>query len=261
MRSLFPKPPTVVGKLLLINIVIFLAMLILPALAKLAYTWFAVSTESVFTVIQLWRPITYQFLHDTSGLGHIFGNMLGLYFFGSLLERQWGQKKFLIFYLTCGAVGGILYSLLALIGLMDRGILIGASGAVFGIVAAVAITYPRLRVYVWGVFPIPMGVLALMYVLLIFLGLRSGRNAGGEVAHLAGMAVGAFYVLSASWRENLKRRFKSSMYEKQRTAERRMQIEVDRILKKVHDQGIHSLNAAEKRTLKRASEREQSRRK
>ena len=75
---------------------------------------------------------------------------------------------------------------------------------------------------------------------------------------LATVVLLAAYVLSASWREKLKLRFKASRWEKQRTSQRRLQIEVDRILKKVHDQGIHSLNAAEKRTLKRASEQEQS---
>lgn len=256
LRSLFPKPPNVVLRIIIINTVIFLATVISGHIAGIAVSWFSVFPQNLFTAIQLWRPITYQFLH--AGLGHILWNMLWLYFFGSILERLWGPRKFLIFYLTCGAVGGIVYSMLALLGVMSAGALVGASGAIFGIVIVVAILFPKLRVYVWGIFPIPMMLLALICILVSLLGLR-GENAGGDLCHLAGAAAGAIYVFSESWRAKWKLRFKAAKWQKDVTAERKLRIEVDRILKKVHDHGIHALTTDEKRILKKATKREQIR--
>jgi membrane associated rhomboid family serine protease len=210
-------------------------------------------------LLQPWRLITYQFLHG--GFRHLFGNMLGLFFFGRILEKHWGGRRFLYFYLVCGAVGGLLYPLLAYAGLLSRGSLIGASGAVFGVLAAVAILFPRVAVYICGVFPIPMMFLALLYLVLMMAGLLSGENAGGQVAHLAGMATGAVYVLSRSWRPGLKLKIQAGRWQKKMAAQRNLQLEVDRILQKVHDSGIHSLNAKEKRILRKATEAERTRNK
>ncbi len=256
LRSLFPKPPSIVLRIIIINVVIFLATAISGQIAGIVVSWFSVFPKNLFIAIQLWRPITYQFLH--AGLSHVLWNMLWLYFFGSILERLWGPKKFLIFYLTCGAVGGIVYSILALLGIMSAGPLIGASGAIFGIVVVVAILFPKLRVYALGIFPIPMMLVALICILVSILGLR-GENAGGELCHLGGAAAGAIYVFSESWRTRIKLRFKASRWQRDVSQERKLRIEVDRILKKVHDHGIRSLSLAEKRILKKATRLEQMR--
>ena len=89
--------------------------------------------------------------------------------------------------------------------------------------------------------------------------LSKGANAGGEACHFAGIAVGAIYVLSDSWRTALNLRFKASRWEKHFESERRLRIEVDRILKKVHDHGIQSLTPSEKSILKKATRLEQER--
>jgi len=256
LRSLFPKPPGVVAKILIINTVVLLVMSLSRNISDLAYSAFSVFPADAITAIQLWRLITYQFMH--ADFGHLFWNMLWVYFLGSLLEKQWGGSRFLRFYLICGMAGGIVYTVLALGGVMQAGPLVGASGAIFGIVVAVTILYPNLKVYVWGIFPVPMILLAAFCILMSIFGLK-GSNAGGEICHLGGAAMGAVYIFSESWRTKFKLRFKASRWKKQRTAERRMKSEVDRILKKVHEQGLHSLNSAEKRTLKRASQMEQQR--
>jgi hypothetical protein len=84
-------------------------------------------------------------------------------------------------------------------------------------------------------------------------------NAGGEAAHLAGMAAGAAYVLSENWRTRLKQKLQWSGRQKKRAAQRNLQSELDRILQKVHDTGIHSLSREEKRILKKATEAERLR--
>ena len=179
-----------------------------------------------------------------------------------MLERFWGSKRFLVFYLVCGATGGVLYPVLAHAGWLSRGPLIGASGSVLGILAAGAILFPNLRVYIWGIFPVKLMVLAIIFAgISIITLLRPDQfgNAGGQAAHLGGMAAGALYVLSQSWRGKFTLKLRTRSREKKITAYRDLEVEVDRILKKVHDTGIQSLTRKEKHTLKEATKAEQMR--
>jgi len=252
----------VVKWLLIINVAVFLLTLMVVQIANFFYTWFSVYPLTVAMSLQLWRVITYQFLHDVSGFGHIFVNMLALFFFGPMLERFWGSRKFLIFYLVCGATGGLLYPVLANIGWLDKAPLVGASGSVLGILAAGAILFPNMKVYVWGIFPVKLMVLAIIFAgISIITLLRPDQfaNAGGQAAHLGGMAAGAVYVLSQSWRNKFKFKVRSGHWEKQMAAQRNLQAEVDRILEKVHNSGIQSLNYKEKKILREATKTEQMR--
>jgi membrane associated rhomboid family serine protease len=261
-RISFPRITPVVKWLLIINIAVFLMSIMNLRLAEFLYQWFSVFPATIGMSLQLWRIITYQFLHDINGFGHIFVNMLALFFFGPMLEKLWGSKKFLIFYLICGAAGGILYPILAHIGWLDKGPLVGASGSILGILAAGAILFPNLRVYIWGIFPMKLIVLALaLAAISIITLLRPDQfaNAGGQAAHLAGMAVGAAYVFSQSWRDKFKLKFRSGRWEKQIAEQRKLQFEVDRILAKVHNSGIQSLSPREKKILKEATKAEQMR--
>jgi len=241
--------------LLIINVAVFFLSLIGPVGAYL-WAWGAVDPTSWRTTLQPWRLITYQFLHSRVDFFHIIFNMLGLYFFGPLLERFWGSRKFTIFYLVCGASGGILYPLLSHLGLLGLGPLVGASGAIMGLIAACAILFPRLTVFFF-IFPMPIRVLAglLAAVSVLTVALRGG-NAGGEAAHLAGLAVGAAFVLLQPRYDRLVMRMRSGSWEKRIEEGRRLQIEVDRILAKVHRSGLHSLTRREKAMLKRATREE-----
>jgi hypothetical protein len=128
--------------------------------------------------------------------------------------------------------------------------------------AAGAILFPSLRVYVWGIFPIKITVLALVLAAIAIMTLLlpdQFGNAGGQAAHLGGMAAGAAYVLSQSWRDKLRLKLRAGQWEKRMASQRNLQAEVDRILQKVHDSGIHSLTSKEKRTLKEATKAEQMR--
>jgi len=88
-----------------------------------------------------------------------------------------------------------------------------------------------------------------------------GQNAGGDAAHLAGMAAGALYVFSQPWRTKIKLKIRSAQWEKRIVQQRSLQIELDRILRKVHDSGIRSLTSKEKKTLAQATKAQQSRNK
>ena len=261
MRLGFPSLTPVVKWLLIINVAIFLINTIFSSQEgtgmTFLQTYFALIPATPMLTLQLWRLITYQFLH--SGFYHILFNMLGLFFLGPALERQWGGKKFLTFYLSCGVAGGLFYILLVMAGFLPAGPMVGASGAILGVLTACAILFPHFVVFI-VIFPVPIRVAAVIFMgIAFFTVLSKGANAGGEACHFAGIAVGAIYVLSDSWRTALKLRFKASKWEKYIESERRLRIEVDRILKKVHDHGIQSLTPSEKSILKKATRLEQER--
>ncbi len=260
MRMAFPRLTPVVKWLLIINIVVFLSGYLIPQLANFLFNWFSVWPVSLEVSLQLWRLITYQFLHG--GLRHIFINMFILYFFGSMLERFWNSRKFLTFYLICGSMGGIFYPVLAHIGWLDVAPLIGASGSILGMLAAAAVLFPNMIVYVIGIFPVKMSVIAIILVVISILSVLRpdlNANAGGEAAHLGGLFAGALYVLSEKWRPKFLTKFHTGLREKKMTEHQNLQVEVDRILQKVHNSGVHRLTSKEKKILKKATETEQRR--
>jgi membrane associated rhomboid family serine protease len=261
MRIGLPSITPVVKWLLIINAAVYLINVLVSPPTKTGLTilesLLILIPDTLSHALQLWRLITYQFLHGS--FGHIFFNMLGLFFFGPPVERYWGSKKFLFFYLACGAAGGLFYILLVTVGFLTPLPMLGASGAILGVLTACAILFPQMVVFLFF-FPLPIRVAAIVLILYSVVTILSkGVNAGGEACHLAGIAAGALYVLSDSWRTALKLRFKSSRWEKHVESERRLRIEVDRILRKVHESGLHSLTASEKRTLKQATRLEQER--
>ena len=257
MRMAMPSLTPVVKWLLIINVAVFFVSIIIRPLGVFIYKWFELSAGSLFYILQLWRLVTYQFLHV--GLWHIFFNMLGLFFLGPVLERHFGSKKFLPFYLGCGIAGGLFYLLLASVGFLPAHSMVGASGAILGMLAACAILFPHFVVFIF-VFPVPIRVAAIgltgVYIVLI---LTKGANAGGDAAHLAGMAAGAIYVFSQSWWAKLGLKFRANRWEKESARRRNLQLELDRILEKVHQSGLHSLTSKEKKMLRYATEAERNR--
>jgi membrane associated rhomboid family serine protease len=185
--------------------------------------------------------------------------MLGLFFLGPTLERYWGGKRFLLFYLSCGAVGGLFYLLLVAVKFLEAGPMAGASGAILGMLSACAILFPHFVVFILF-FPVPIRVAAVFFMLLYIANILARHdNAGGDAAHLAGMASGAVYVLSGPWREKIRLKLRSAAWERDIDTSRKLQIELDRILAKVHDSGLHSLTAREKKILKKATKVERKR--
>jgi len=257
MRIGFPKPSSVVTYLLIINLAVFFISIIIKPLGAMIYSLFELDATSVPRAFQLWRLITYQFLHASRI--HILYNMLGLYFLGPILERHWGSKRFLKFYLGCGAAGGVFYLLLVAVGFLSAGVMVGASGAILGMLAACAILFPSFIIFVI-VFPIPIRVVAVAFTIFyLFAVIGRASNAGGDAAHLAGMAAGAVYVFWPKWRSKLKSKADSSRWQQQIHNQQNLQVELDRILEKVHEKGISSLTRKEKKILKEATRTEQMR--
>jgi len=254
LRFNLPKMTPVVKWLLIINTAIFLFGGLVPVAGQILLSWFSVDARSWLTALEPWRLVSYQFLHGSPL--HIVMNMIGLFFLGPVLERHWGSRRFILFYLSCGVVGGLTYLALTAVGVVGAGTLVGASGAILGVLVACAILFPQVVLFL-VIVPMPIRVFAalmtLWYVVSIVTG---GPKAGGDAAHLGGMAAGAAYVLLLPRLEKLKLRMHSQSWDKRMEESRKLRIEVDRILAKVHRFGLHSLTAGEKRTLKRATQEE-----
>ena len=135
-----------------------------------------------------WTAFTYMFLH--AGLWHLAMNMYTLWIFGPRLEHTWGSRSFALFYLWCGLGGAVFHALFG--GLAP---MVGASAAIFGVMLAYAMHWPRDEIYFFGV--IPMRV-ATLVVLLGVMNLFSGYYAGGSgvayFAHLGGFAFAFLYL-------------------------------------------------------------------
>jgi len=157
----------------------------------LAY-WGHFSQLTAIGWLQLWRFITFQFLH--ADLNHIVFNMLALYFFGPLVEQYLTSRRFLVFYLLCGIGGALMYFVLLMAGFRIGWPwvpLVGASAGIFGVLVAAAMIAPNATVLLMMMVPMPLRTLAWLFIgIAVFQVVVAGQNAGGEAAHLGGAAVG-----------------------------------------------------------------------
>lgn len=257
MGSGFKGMPPVVKWLLIINFGIYIFAKLVPAVGQHIYEFGVVYPYSFSNIIQVWRLVTYQFLHDPGHIWHLVFNMIVLYFMGPFVERSFGSKAFLKFYLVCGAAGGIVYTLLASAGILEIGPMVGASGAIYGVMAAVAIMFPRMKVLLWGIIPMTMFWLVILVIIMSFLNIAAGENAGGEAAHLSGLAMGFLYMKYKPWITQRRMERQKGAWAQKIERERNFQSEVDRALDKVRREGINSLSKNEKKILQEATRREQ----
>lgn len=192
--------------LIVINIAVYLLNSVTRSEANgfggLLYVWGYFSAATVIGGLQLWRLITFQFLH--LGPEHLIFNMIALYFFGPIVDGYLGSRKYLAFYLLCGVAGGVMYLVLLLFGVLQDGPgtpLVGASAGIFGVLVAGARLAPDTTVMlIFPPIPLRLRVVALVMLgIAIYVVLSNGINAGGEAAHLGGAALGALLI----WRPGL----------------------------------------------------------
>ena len=145
-----------------------------------------------------WQLVTYMFMHG--GFGHLFFNMYTLYIFGSVLERIWGTKKFLLFYFVTG-IGAALVHILVQYLTGSFALTVGASGAIYGILMGYAVLYPDSIMTL--IFP-PISLKAKWFVLIfaaieLFLGVTGTQAGVAHFAHLGGLVFG--YLLMLYWKK------------------------------------------------------------
>ncbi|MHC5025936.1 MAG: rhomboid family intramembrane serine protease [Planctomycetota bacterium] len=240
----------------------------------LLHEWMHFSTARTvlkpLKLFEFWRFIGFQFLH--ADLTHLLFNMIGLFFFGPMAERYLGSKRYVAFYLLCGIFGAVMYLLLNLGGfiatsVLERSVpillvnspwtpLIGASAGVFGVIMAGAFLAPNTRVLLMLIFPMRIVTLAWGLVIIALIAVVfGGNNAGGEAAHLGGAIAGFYFIRNPQhlhgFFDILGRADPTSHHKPARAAPK--QSEVDKILDKINQHGMHSLTEKEKRILNEAS--------
>lgn len=244
--------PPMVARLLWINGGVFLAHhFLLRGLLMPLTNYFALSRVGLQHGF-FWQPATYLFLH--ANFAHLAWNMLGLYFMGPDTERALGGSRFLGLYFLSGVLGGIGFVLLNPLNPT-----IGASGAVYGVLAAFAALYPNRRVTLL-LFPFitfRAWFLALAFGTMEFLSVLTSEHGGGiaHSAHLAGGIAGWIYArtLVANPILPFLRGFRFRSGGPARPDPRPDAETIDRILDKIAAHGLHSLSSRERDLLDRAS--------
>ncbi len=150
--------------------------------------------QAVVRHFAIWQLFTYMFLHDPNGFSHILFNMLTLWMFGTDLERQWGTKRFLTYYFVCGVGAGICVVIINLLfGEMNARV-IGASGAIYGLLLAFGLLYPDRTLLFSFLFPIKAKYFVMILGAIAFLSSFSVNGGLSNVAHLGGMLFGYAYL-------------------------------------------------------------------
>lgn len=216
--------PTITKNLIIINILAWLASIILP---KVGINLTELCGLHYFESIRF-KPhqlITYMFLHDTHSPAHIFFNMFAVFMFGSVLENYWGQKRYLIFYMLTGIGAALVQECtwyFDLRDLMNSGyqtvsdgittitvseylnlyVTVGASGAVFGLLLAFGMLFPDIPLFIMFI-PIPVKAKYIVIgygVAELFLGVANFKGDNiAHFAHLGGMIFG--FILIKYWQK------------------------------------------------------------
>ncbi|MCG8590746.1 MAG: rhomboid family intramembrane serine protease [Proteobacteria bacterium] len=196
-----PVTPPIIKQLLIINAAVFVAQVVLRgstgAMSELEL-YGAVSPIAFWKHYYIWQPFTYMWLHG--GPMHLLFNLFGLWMFGSTMALQWGEQRFLKYYLVCGVGAGLFIAsvpwLFYAMGLGTNGlgtITIGASGAVYGVILAYAFTWPD-RTIMLMIPPIPIKAIWFIPV-MFFLQIAMGGGGISHTGHLGGVLVGWLYLL------------------------------------------------------------------
>ena len=191
-------------RLLAANVVIYLFSRFSPAvMADFGFV-------PQYVLFRPWTLVTYAFLH--ANFPHLLFNMLMLFFFGPRLEERLGSRTFMWFYLACGAGGAVLSFALA-----PGAMVVGASGAIFGVVVGFARYWPRERIYIWAILPVQARILAIFMVVSSLLsGIGGAQDGIAHFAHLGGLLAG--WIFLRSWERRRHRRVVRPTVRRQKVA-------------------------------------------
>jgi membrane associated rhomboid family serine protease len=249
-RRYFPGRTKVVTYLLIANVVLYVLTFHTP-LGFSLLSAFALIPKMVVSGGRIWQLFTYMFLHG--GLLHLLFNMFILWMFGSELERYFGSKEFFKYYCVTGVGAGILTWLTSFNSVVP---VVGASGAIYGLLLAFGITFPNRLVYLWFFVPIKAKHLVVVFGLFEFIAAISTTSSGiAHFAHLGGMLVGFLYLRSQNGSFWKRLRSGSLRWWRRRSETQAVDLEeeVDRILEKISRHGMESLSERERKILDFAS--------
>lgn len=182
-------PTPWVTNLILANAVLF--ALAIFGLLPLQWQVLHLGFSPRWIVGQPWTPVTYMFVH--ANFWHLFINMLILYFFAPPLEQTWGSERFVKYYAVAG-LGGAVFSL-ALSPMVGSAPVVGASGAIYGVMLAFALHWPEMPVYIWGILPVKSKWLVAGLAFYSFYRTLTGSTGGvADWAHLGGLVTGYLFL-------------------------------------------------------------------
>ena len=241
--------------LISVNFVIF----ILQTLSRsetLFFPLFGLVPKLVWSENMVWQPVTYMFFHG--GVWHVLINMFVLWMFGSELERFWGKTKFLRFYFITGVGSGLVTMLF---DIQSTTPIVGASGAVYGVLLAYGLTYPNRTVYLYGIIPIKSIWFVLGIGFIAFMSSFDNMSQISHMTHLSGMIIGYLMLKkpiqwSGFWFQLRKKTLEYKIQKEEQRVTQQFQVEQDinQILDKINQGGFDSLTKEEQNRLYKGSQ-------
>ena len=284
LKKIF-RESNIVGRFILVNVAIFLLVNLILLIETLSKTgifnvirWLAASSDLSELVFKPWTIITYMFLHE--GFWHLFWNMIMLFFAGRIFHDLLGTKRFVNVYFLGGLAGlaffVIFYNIFPVFENSVGAPILGASASVMAIFVGIASYTPNYTVFLPIIGPVKLKYIAIFYVVLDFISIRSGVNSGGHIAHLGGALwgfvwarqllsgrdIGAWFdsiigLTLALVRPGKNMKVVHNQQERQQNKAKKVardeQAVIDGILDKISKSGYDSLTAAEKEILVKAS--------
>jgi membrane associated rhomboid family serine protease len=181
------------------NVIVFVLQLVADQFG-IGLTWLlGLRPADVLGSFRVWELVSYMFLH--AGVFHLLFNMLALWMFGAELERVWGTRYFLKFYFVTGIGAGVLTVLFSQLPFgfarqLDQSIIVGASGAIYGLLLAYGLYFPDRPIYMYFVFPIPAKYFVAIMGVLAFYSSVAERSGVANATHLGGLIVAWLFLKS-----------------------------------------------------------------
>ena len=190
----------VIKNLMIIMGVVFLLQMVVSSQINL---YLGLVPILVWKKYFLWQLFTYIFLHG--GVTHILFNLLALWMFGGELESYWGSKKFLRFFFFCGIGAGICTVVFSSRQFIP---VIGASGAIYGMLLAYGWLFPNRLIYIYFLFPIPAKYMVIIFGLIELFSSAEGTGGGvAHLTHLGGLLFGLLYMAYPTIRQKIRREY------------------------------------------------------
>ena len=212
---------------------------------------FGLVPKLVWSQLKIWQPFTYMFFHGD--IWHVLINMFVLWMFGSELERAWGKKNFLRFYFITGVGSGLGTMLF---GLQSTIPIVGASGAIYGVLLAYGVMFPNRTVYLYGIIPIKSIWFVIGIGVIAFFSSFNNFTNISHLTHLFGMIIGYLYLkrpvhFRSLWFSVFKKVLEYRIQNQEEKISRSVEIERDlnSILDKINREGFKSLTQEEEERL------------
>ncbi|MCH7611932.1 MAG: rhomboid family intramembrane serine protease [Candidatus Marinimicrobia bacterium] len=216
---------------------------------------FGLSPNMVWPMI--WQPVTYMFIHGD--IFHVLINMFVLWMFGSEMESIWGRTEFLRYYFLTGVGSGLIWLLFNIA--QPYSVLIGASGAIYGILLAYGMMFPNRTVYLYFLIPIKVKWFVIFLGVIAFVSSLNNYSNISHITHLSGMVIGFIYLRYYRRWKDMKfsihkqlEEFRISRTTRKKQQRMKMQRKVDQLLDKINKVGYEKLTEEEKDLLYKASQ-------